>query len=290
MANNKYLQHLRVFKKLDGWPAGLLGALVLIGIALYGVYTYQNLEREKIMLLSELSESNEEKLALIQTIREKEDVIQSFQGQIKNISSTVGVLEKLSQTDEELLMKYSKVYFLNENYIPSRLELIDEDYLNKGATNTEIHAGVRPYLERLLRHANREDLELRVASAYRSFTTQSALKSSYKVVYGAGANQFSADQGYSEHQLGTAVDFTTVKLGAAFNSFANDPAYKWLRENAHNYGFVLSYPPNNAFYKFEPWHWRYVGVELATKLHDEGKYFYDLDQREIDQYLVKLFD
>ena len=95
---------------------------------------------------------------------------------------------------------------------------------------------------------------------------------------------------HSEHQLGTAVDFTTEKLGANFSAFGSDPAYKWLLENAHRYGFILSYPPNNSYYKFEAWHWRYVGVSLATNLHDDGKYFYDLDQREIDRYLVKLFD
>ncbi|OHB11524.1 MAG: hypothetical protein A3H60_01405 [Candidatus Zambryskibacteria bacterium RIFCSPLOWO2_02_FULL_44_12b] len=130
-----------------------------------------------------------------------------------------------------------------------------------------------------------------IASAFRSFETQASLKSEYRVVYGAGtANQFSADQGYSEHQLGTAMDFTTPSVGGAFSKFPADPAYDWLQDNAHKYGFVLSYPENNSYYKFEPWHWRFVGVALATFLHGEGKYFYDLDQREIDTYLIKLFD
>jgi len=110
------------------------------------------------------------------------------------------------------------------------------------------------------------------------------------VTYGSGANQFSADQGYSEHQLGTSVDFTIPANGAMFSKFESDPAYSWLVENAHKYGFTLSYPKGNAYYKFEPWHWRFVGVALATHLHNENKYFYDLVQREIDVYLIKLFD
>ncbi|MEK7495870.1 MAG: D-alanyl-D-alanine carboxypeptidase family protein, partial [Patescibacteria group bacterium] len=64
----------------------------------------------------------------------------------------------------------------------------------------------------------------------------------------------------------------------------------WLTENAYKYGFILSYPKQNTYYRFEPWHWRFVGVALATKLHDGNKYFYDLSQREIDQYLVSIFD
>ena len=51
----------------------------------------------------------------------------------------------------------------------------------------------------------------------------------------------------------------------------------------YKYGFAISYPAGNAYYKFEPWHWRYVGVELAAKLHNEAKNFYDLDQRDINE-------
>jgi LAS superfamily LD-carboxypeptidase LdcB len=133
-------------------------------------------------------------------------------------------------------------------------------------------------------------LDLKILSAYRSFGEQGILKSGYKTFYGSGANQFSADQGYSEHQLGTTVDFTTSKLGLNFESFKNTPEYSWLATNAYKYGFTLSYPEGNSFYQFEPWHWRFVGTKLATRLHEEGKYFYDMDQRLIDQYLISIFD
>ncbi|OHA92157.1 MAG: hypothetical protein A3J09_01545 [Candidatus Zambryskibacteria bacterium RIFCSPLOWO2_02_FULL_51_21] len=279
-----------IFKKFDGTPAAIIGAVVLVGIAGYGFYTYRNFEGERAWLLTELTAAQDWNYELLLDVREKERIVDSFSSQLEELGVTVGVLDKLAHTDEELLKKYSKVYFLNENYIPATLFDIDEKYLLPGSKNFMIYGKVWPHLRDLLEAAHSAGQNLLIASAYRSFGTQSALKSAYTVSYGSGANRFSADQGYSEHQLGTAVDFTTNKLGTGFSAFASEPAYKWLQENAHKYGFILSYPKNNAYYQYEPWHWRYVGIELATKLHDENKFFYDLDQREIDKYLVNLFD
>jgi LAS superfamily LD-carboxypeptidase LdcB len=282
----------KVREKISLWPAVIIGFLVIAiaGGAYYGTQTYKALEAEKFALSTDLEMEREAKYNLEQELEKRQEIIDSFQGQIQRIAGTVGTLEKLAATDPELLKKYSKVYFLNENYVPAKLSDIPKDHLVSTATNYLIHSDVLPHLERLIRGARDNGIEIRIASAFRSFDTQSALKSNYKVFYGSGANQFSADQGYSEHQLGTAVDFTTPALGVNFNNFASTDAYKWLLDNAHKYGFILSYPENNAYYKFEPWHWRFVGRALATDLHNQGKYFYDMDQREIDSYLVKLFD
>ena len=112
------------------------------------------------------------------------------------------------------------------------------------------------------------------------------------MTYGAGtANSFSADQGYSEHQLGTAVDFITPgSAGQLSTTFANTPSFRWLTENAYKFGFELSYPATNTYYVYEPWHWRFVGIKLATYLHEHKLNFYDMDQRDIDTYLADLFD
>src|SRR5690606_34249285 len=142
--------------------------------------------------LSELEESRANEFRLMREIDVREEIIDNFQGQISEIAGTVGILDKLAKTDEELLKKYSKVYFLNENYYPSRLTVIDDKYLVETARNFEIHAEVWPYLEDLLEEANDDGINLRVASAFRSFETQSSLKAGYKVLYGSGANQFSA--------------------------------------------------------------------------------------------------
>ncbi|MFZ2569065.1 MAG: M15 family metallopeptidase [Minisyncoccia bacterium] len=214
-----------------------------------------------------------------------------FSDQINNIAGTVGVLDKLSKTDSELLKKYSKVFFLNENYVPKKLTTIDPKYLYEKDKLTQIHTDVWPHLQALMDKAQEDSVAIQVISAYRSFGTQAILKSSYKITYGTGtANKFSADQGYSEHQLGTTVDFTTPNIGANFVGFDKTEAYKWLLAHAHEYGFIMSYPKENTYYTFEPWHFRYVGITLATKLHNENLYFYAMDQRDIDKYLVSLFD
>ncbi len=72
--------------------------------------------------------------------------------------------------------------------------------------------------------------------------------------------------------------------------FEESEAYDWLVRNAHRYGFTLSYPEDNAYYIFEPWHWRFVGTKLADDLRDENVHFYDLEQREIQEYLISIFD
>lgn len=220
-----------------------------------------------------------------------EQNIAAIQARVGGFESTLGTLEKLSKTDPELLQKYSKVFFLNEHYAPERLATIEKEYTYSDARAEKINALVRPYLEKLLNKAKDDGIELYVKSAYRSFGEQSALKSAYTVTYGAGsANRFSADQGYSEHQLGTTVDFISTGQGGELRGFEKTAAYTWLKKNAHRYGFILSYPEGNNFYIFEPWHWRFVGVDLAGDIYERGKYFYELEQREIDTYLAKLFD
>ena len=271
-------------------------ALVLAGLVAYQYWflsnEYKTLENNYSELSTQLEATEKDKFDFSELSKYQQSIIDSFQGQISSIGSTVGTLNKLSQTDKELLKKYSKVYFLNENYVPAKLTQVDKVYIfDGGGTNFLIHTDVWPHLKMLLDNARSNNLSLLVASAFRSFDIQASLKSEYKVIYGAGtANQFSADQGYSEHQLGTAVDFTTTSAGGTLSKFQTDPAYKWLENNAYKFGFILSYPEKNTYYKFEPWHWRYVGVALAEKLHADNKYFYDLDQREIDAYLIKLFD
>ncbi len=218
-------------------------------------------------------------------------VEQRLKEQVGNVAGTVSTLQKLSKTDPELLAKYSKVFFLSENYAPARLTEIPEAQKYSDKKAVSIHADVWPYLKNMIDDAKKNGIELYVSSGYRSFTEQKNLKSDYKVIYGAGtANQFSAEQGYSEHQLGTTLDFLTTGIGGDLDRFEGTAAYNWLLANAHRYGFILSYPKNNQYYQFEPWHWRFVGVKLATELRVQGKNFYDLDQRKIDEYLVSVFE
>ena len=214
-----------------------------------------------------------------------------FQAQLNGVKGQVAQLTLLAETDKELLQKYSKVYFLSENYAPASTTEIYKSFVYEKNRDLRFHSKAYPFLERMLFDAASSSVKLQVLSAYRSFGEQAMLKADYKVAYGSGANAFSADQGYSEHQLATTADFTTSKVGSDFaSSFVGSDGYAWLTENAYKYGFVLSYPKGNSYYMYEPWHWRFVGVALATRLHNESKHFYDLDQREIDGYLALMFN
>lgn len=268
---------------------------MLLAVIGYGGYHYYLLNNdfsaatETIKDLKiRLDSAKQENVALSGNLQSEQQKNLAIQGQVDQISGTVTTLTKLSQTDKELLQKYSKIYFLNENYVPRQLSLIPPQYAKDPSKILQIHINVWPHLESMMKAAANDGSALLIVSAYRSFGEQSALKSSYRVTYGVGANSFSADQGYSEHQLGTTLDFVTPSSTMA--TFEKTSANKWLLANAYKYGFILSYPKQNKYYVYEPWHWRFVGVPLATKLHEGNKYFYDLSQREIDQYLVSIFD
>lgn len=277
----------------------ILLTLVLLANLVYAQYGMQSMRKE----VAKKEETFNKSVNLLdQRIKDLAQIFQDtltseqkknkdLEEELENITDSIGVLERVSVTDRDLLKKYSKTYFLNENYVPLSLTPIAEKYRSSKATNFQILSDVWPHLRDLFQDAEEEGLHLQALSAYRSFATQTALKSAYVATYGAGtANSFSADQGYSEHQLGTTLDFTTTPTAGALEGFDKTPEYAWLLANAYKYGFVLSYPAGNEYYKFEPWHWRYVGLELAEKVHDEGVNFYDLDQRVIDTYLSKIFD
>lgn len=288
----------------------ILLTIVILSVIWYGLSALGNVSQEistisnKLSALENSLASTTENLnaniqksnaTLSTTLKENvgniEQKLGAYSQEVGSYTNTVTTLQKLSKTDPELLAKYSKVFFLNENYAPSRLTEIPEQYRFTSTKPLKIQSDVLVYLQKMVLDASTANNLIYVQSAYRSFSEQKSLKGQYSVNYGSGtANTFSADQGYSEHQLGTTVDLTTPGIGAGLEGFERTDSYKWLVENAHKYGFVLSYPKNNKFYVFEPWHWRFVGIKLATDLHKQGKGFYDMDQRDIDEYLANLFD
>ena len=303
------------------WPRYLFVALALAAIATSGYLLYLTIEqRERIEQLlhdrqyfsSELASTTRALTAATSTVAElasqlalteeeladAEDDLEDekernerFEDQIEDLAGTVGTLDKLSQIDEELLQKYSRVSFLNENYVPRELTQIDDRYVSETVADEYFLEDAYEFLEDLMRDARRDDIDIVISSAYRSFDEQREIKGQHLITYGEGANQFSADQGFSEHQLGTTVDFSTEALGGAIDErFENTEAYEWLLENAHEYGFILSYPEGNQFYNYEPWQWRFVGVELAQDLERDDAYFYDWEQRRINEYLVDIFN
>ena len=310
MNNFKEIVH-RVFTRHHIWITFCLVCFVgiIAGVVLYGDFRQAQLKSQLLEQTDKLASTTvflnlttknlQEQITNIvaqnnllnNTVQTQISQTSALAGQVSQVTDTAIALDKLSKVDPQLLQKYSKVYFLNENYKPTTLSSIAAKFAYDKSINYQVLEGVAPHLDKLLSDAANNKIDLRVVSAYRSFGTQAALKSNYQVTYGAGtANSFSADQGYSEHQLGTTVDFTTLATKDNFDLFDGTETYKWLTDNAYKYGITLSYPKNNSYYTYEPWHWRYVGVDLANRLHRTGKGFYDLDQRTINNYLSLFFD
>ena len=118
-------------------------------------------------------------------------------------------------------------------------------------------------------------LEMQAQSAYRSYNAQVGTYNGWVAKLGqAGADQTSARPGFSEHQTGLAIDISAKPAKCSLDQcFADTPQGQWLAEHAWEYGFILRYPnglTNITGYEFEPWHYRYVGLELAKEYHDTG--------------------
>lgn len=123
--------------------------------------------------------------------------------------------------------------------------------------------------------AKLEGLYIKCTSGFRSFNTQKKLYNNYVNRDGqVAADTYSARPGYSEHQSGLACDICSNDSNSCINStFDNTPEAKWSAKNAYKYGLILRYPKgktNETGYQYESWHFRYVGVELATKLYNNG--------------------
>jgi LAS superfamily LD-carboxypeptidase LdcB len=119
-------------------------------------------------------------------------------------------------------------------------------------------------------------LPLVMLSGYRDYSYQKALYARYAKADGAEtADTYSARAGHSEHQTGLAVDFLHKSSSGSLRAagFQNTAQYAWLQVHAHEYGYILRYPEGYESvtgYRFEPWHWRYIGVEDATRMVEEG--------------------
>lgn len=120
--------------------------------------------------------------------------------------------------------------------------------------------------------AKKEGLTLIINSSFRSYEDQGEIYNQFESSRGDEyADKFAARAGYSEHQTGLAVDIQTYNsTGSTFEEFDE---FKWLQKNAHKYGFILRYPKDKKYltgYEYESWHYRYVGIEVATYIHENN--------------------
>ncbi len=182
------------------------------------------------------------------------------------------------QNDPVLQSIKGNLYGVEPAYIPKDLTVLPGAYSNTPNRQIYIHGGIKQPVIDMLSQARKEGIALGVNSGYRDFARQ-------KRIYENPVNQGppheydrAARPGFSEHQLGTAVDISAPIFA---NQYTINRGYAWLAQNAYKYGFVLSYPEGSEVitgFRYEPWHHRYVGVEIAQRLQNEGSLFNETTQ------------
>src|SRR3989338_8167959 len=179
----------------------------LLGFLIWGYSQYTTLDKlqkelilEKKTVEEDLKAKTEENVYIFSKLTAEQQKNLSFENQIKDITSQVGTLDKLSKTDKELLQKYSKVYFLNENYVPESLAPVPNEFIYEKDKQIQIHTKVLSNLTDLLRSAQNNSMDLKIISGFRSFGEQSVLKGAYTVSFGSDANKFSACYRAEKHR------------------------------------------------------------------------------------------
>lgn len=172
----------------------------------------------------------------------------------------------------------NKRHALNpKTYVPASL-VVPGIPLRSNITSDEqlVSNVMAPALEQMATAANKDGVTLNLQSGYRSYNFQVNLYNSYVKNEGqAQADQESARPGFSEHQTGLAADLggiTSPSCNVA-QCFADTPEGKWLAAHAYEYGFVIRYPAGKQSitgYEYEPWHVRYVGINLSQEMHKQG--------------------
>ncbi len=170
------------------------------------------------------------------------------------------------------LMIVNKYHSVTSDYDPGELTTLSLDYSRDG--DAKLIPEVADAFIKMADEAKKDGLILKARSAYRSYQDQQNLWNSYSKTYSKERlYALVAKPGFSEHQTGLALD---IMSSNGQKLFITTKEYLWLKDNCYKYGFIHRYPDgksNITGYDIESWHYRYVGVEAATKMHDEGLTF-----------------
>ncbi len=182
-------------------------------------------------------------------VKKRKVIVNENTGKVTNEKSNIEVKDGITYVNGVLIV--NKKYNLPKDYDPK--------VNNEALENLKI----------MQADAKALNLNIPLVSGYRSYATQEALYNKYVKKDGeAVANTYSAKPGFSEHQTGLAFD-----IGSVSRSFEGTTEAKWIEENAHLYGFIVRYPKGKTDitgYIYEPWHVRYLGKEIASKVKQSG--------------------
>lgn len=197
-----------------------------------------------------------------------DDVIAIVNVKADNAWYNEDTIKEASPSKNELIL-INKFYKLNENNTFDDLKSVSLTYSYSGNKLREI--ALEKYIE-MANAAKIEGLSLIIAASSRSYEEQENLYNN-SANYGGEdyADKVSARPGHSDHQSGLSVDITKYK--ALLKDFETTNEFTWLQENAYKYGFILRYPKDKKYltgFDYEPWHYRYVGLEAAETIYNEG--------------------
>jgi D-alanyl-D-alanine carboxypeptidase len=183
------------------------------------------------------------------------------------------VLTEFDAIGEWRMTLLDPIYRVKRGYVPTNLRSVGN--ANIGGSG-RVRGTVIPDLRAMAAAARKAGAGIKVKSAYRSYSQQASIYRSEVRRYGLKRGRESvARPGHSEHQLGTTIDFTSAGSGSpwAYSDWAKTKAGSWMKRNAWKFGWIMSYPSgkkSKVCYRYEPWHYRYVGREIAADVHNSG--------------------
>lgn len=190
-------------------------------------------------------------------------------------------LEYIDSNEDWYRIRYNeKIGYVHSKYVQKGTGYKSKGVLvvNKGYNlSSNFNPGVNPqalyWLNKMIAEANKEGISIKSFSGFRTYFYQAELYNNYVNKNGENAaDTYSARPGYSEHQTGLAFDICGNDPDFS-EGFAQTNEGIWIDNNAYKFGFIISYPKDKTHitgYKYEPWHIRYVGVELSNKIKASG--------------------
>lgn len=189
-----------------------------------------------------------------------------------NVNRDRDYYENMEETDTSKGFGFlvNKYHTLNESYEVSELTTISKTY--SYGDNQKLNKEAYEAFKNLADAAKEEGHTILIVSSYRSHQRQDEVWKDYKASFGIKkADKYAARAGSSEHETGIAID--VADYNDKNDKFGETESYKWMLENSYKYGYILRYPENKeniTGYAYEAWHYRYLGVDLATKVYNEG--------------------
>ena len=204
---------------------------------------------------------------------EPEDKNAPSKGSDKSIRGIPDAIDVRTEDDGDLLVVVNKYHAVSKNYKPKDLVTIDNKYGTWN--NMELKSEAYDAFLKLYKDAKAQGFNLKLCSAMRSYSTQKSLYENAVSTRGREmANIRSAYPGRSEHHTGLAIDVTSASMDWGLTQdFADYPDGQWINEHCQDYGFIIRYPKGKTDitgYDYEPWHLRYVGVDAATYIMENG--------------------